>query len=164
MAGGAHDKDTLLVLYAPWCPFCQGGRAGRLLGPLPPWHRHSSTLHAGIPRCALLAALPASLSHPPPHTPHHTHNTTLTHTPAHPAGMEASYEELAQQLKGSHVRVAKYQADGADKEWCKENLGLATFPSIVMLPKGRSGFVKYPSERRDAETLGMWVRTLSGSA
>lgn len=24
-------------------------------------------------------------------------------------------------------------------------------------------FVKYPSERRDAETLGMWVRTLTGT-
>jgi hypothetical protein len=23
LAGGARDKDTLLVLYAPWCPFCQ---------------------------------------------------------------------------------------------------------------------------------------------
>jgi adenylyl-sulfate reductase (glutathione) len=25
LAGGARDKDTLLVLYAPWCPFCQVG-------------------------------------------------------------------------------------------------------------------------------------------
>jgi thiol:disulfide interchange protein len=30
LAGGARDKDTLLVLYAPWCQFCQVGhtRAG----------------------------------------------------------------------------------------------------------------------------------------
>lgn len=27
LAGGARDKDTLLVLYAPWCPFCQVGAA-----------------------------------------------------------------------------------------------------------------------------------------
>jgi len=26
LVGGARDKDTLLVLYAPWCPFCQVGR------------------------------------------------------------------------------------------------------------------------------------------
>jgi thiol:disulfide interchange protein len=25
LAGGARDKDTLLVLYAPWCQFCQVG-------------------------------------------------------------------------------------------------------------------------------------------
>ena len=25
MAAGKRDQDTLLVLYAPWCPFCQVG-------------------------------------------------------------------------------------------------------------------------------------------
>lgn len=29
LAGGNRDKDTLVVLYAPWCRFCQGERAGR---------------------------------------------------------------------------------------------------------------------------------------
>ena len=24
LAGGERDKDTMLVMYAPWCPFCQG--------------------------------------------------------------------------------------------------------------------------------------------
>ncbi len=24
LASGPRDKDTLLVMYAPWCPFCQG--------------------------------------------------------------------------------------------------------------------------------------------
>ena len=24
LAGGERDKDTMVVLYAPWCPFCQG--------------------------------------------------------------------------------------------------------------------------------------------
>nr|AAC26855.2 5'-adenylylsulfate reductase [Ulva intestinalis] len=24
LAGGDRDKDTMVVLYAPWCPFCQG--------------------------------------------------------------------------------------------------------------------------------------------
>eukprot|EP00775_Hariotina_reticulata_P007156 gene7156-7371_t len=100
LAAGNRDKDTLLVLYAPWCPFCQA--------------------------------------------------------------MEANYEALAQQLSGSHVTVAKYQAD-VDKEWSQKNLGLTTFPTIVMLPKGRTDYVKYPSERRDVETLGMWVKTLAGA-
>ena len=100
LVGGERDKDTLLVLYAPWCPFCQA--------------------------------------------------------------MEAGFEELAASLKGSGVRVAKYQAD-VDKDWAKANAGLTTFPSIVMLPKSKPGtFVKYPSERRDAETLGMFVRAMAG--
>jgi adenylyl-sulfate reductase (glutathione) len=67
-------------------------------------------------------------------------------------------------MAGSHVTVAKFQADGDDKEWAKANLGLTTFPSIVMLPKAKEGFVKYPSERRDPESLGMWVKTLAGTA
>lgn len=77
-------------------------------------------------------------------------------------GLEPSYEALATQLAGSHVRVAKYQAD-VDKDWAKANLGLTTFPTIVMLPKSQQGFVKYPSERRDVESLSMWVKTLAGS-
>jgi adenylyl-sulfate reductase (glutathione) len=77
--------------------------------------------------------------------------------------MEANFEALAQQLAGSHVRVAKYQAD-VDKEWATANLGLTTFPTIVMLPKAKSGFVKFPSERRDVESLTMWVKTLAGTA
>ena len=27
LASGKRDKDTLLVLYAPWCPFCQAMEA-----------------------------------------------------------------------------------------------------------------------------------------
>jgi len=77
--------------------------------------------------------------------------------------MEANYEALAQQLSGSHVSVAKYQAD-VDKEWATKNLGLTTFPTIVMLPKAKGGFVKYPSERRDVESLAMWVKTMAGTA
>lgn len=48
--------------------------------------------------------------------------------------MEGSYEELAQQLQGSHMRVAKFQAD-TDREFAQERFGLKTFPTIVMLPK-----------------------------
>lgn len=77
--------------------------------------------------------------------------------------LEPQFEAVAQQLAGSHVRVAKYNAD-VDKEWSKANLGLTTYPTIVMLPKNKSGFIKYPTERRDPETLGMWVKTMAGSA
>jgi adenylyl-sulfate reductase (glutathione) len=77
--------------------------------------------------------------------------------------MEANYEALAKAMSGSHVSVAKYQAD-VDKEWATKNLGLTTFPTIVMLPKAKAGFVKYPSERRDVESLQMWVKTLAGTA
>jgi adenylyl-sulfate reductase (glutathione) len=59
--------------------------------------------------------------------------------------------------------VAKYQAD-VDKEWAKANAGLTTFPTIVALPKGKKGFVKYPSERRDPETLGMFVKAVAGTS
>ena len=48
--------------------------------------------------------------------------------------MEGSYNELAEQLQGSHVRVAKFQAD-VDREFAQERFGLKTFPTIVMLPK-----------------------------
>ena len=96
---GKRDKDTLVVLYAPWCRFCQA--------------------------------------------------------------MEPSYAELADKLQGSHVRVAKYQAD-VDREYVAENFDMKTFPTIVMLPKGKDGFVKYPSERRDVDTLSMWVRSVGG--
>jgi hypothetical protein len=30
LADGDVDKDTLLVLYAPWCPFCQVRRVFRV--------------------------------------------------------------------------------------------------------------------------------------
>ena len=63
------------------------------------------------------------------------------------------------------MRVAKLNADGDNKEWAKAALGLTTFPTIVLLPKGRAGkVVKYPSERRDADSLQMWVKTLAGTA
>lgn len=51
--------------------------------------------------------------------------------------MEGSYNELAQQLQGSSVRVAKFQAD-VDREFAQEKFGLKTFPTIVMLPKATS--------------------------
>ncbi|KAL6762300.1 adenylylphosphosulfate reductase [Haematococcus lacustris] len=101
IAAGKREQDTVAVLYAPWCPFCQA--------------------------------------------------------------LEPDFAKLAEELKGSHVSVAKYQAD-LDREFSNEHLGLKTFPTIVYFPKGKSGFVKYPSERRDVDTLKMWVRSVAGKA
>nr|QKY14993.1 5'-adenylylsulfate reductase 2 (APR2) [Polytomella parva] len=98
LAQGKRESDTLLVLYAPWCRFCQA--------------------------------------------------------------MEPNYEALARDVKGGKVRVAKYQAD-IDRQFCNENLKLKTFPTIVFLPKGSNSVIKYPSERRDPETLKMWLRTIA---
>ncbi|GFR43683.1 hypothetical protein Agub_g4791 [Astrephomene gubernaculifera] len=75
--------------------------------------------------------------------------------------MEAAYEELAAQLAGGNVRVAKYQAD-IDREFCNEKLQLKTFPTIVYLPPNSTQVIKYPSERRDVDTLAMWVKTVAG--
>ena len=75
--------------------------------------------------------------------------------------MEQSYSELAKRYQGSHVRVAKFQAD-VDRDFASERLGLKTFPTIVALPAGHKGYIKYPSETRDADTLDMWVKTVAG--
>lgn len=75
--------------------------------------------------------------------------------------MEQSYSELAKRYQSSHVRVAKFQAD-VDRDFAAEKLGLRTFPTIVALPKGHAGYIKYPSETRDADTLDMWVKTVAG--
>ena len=75
--------------------------------------------------------------------------------------MEDSYSELAQQLLAGSVRVAKFQAD-TERDFASSEFGLATFPTIGLLPKAGGPFIKYPSERRDADTLGMWVKTVAG--
>lgn len=97
--GGKREKDTVLVVYAPWCQFCQG--------------------------------------------------------------MEEAYDALAAEMKGGSVTVAKYRGD-EDKAYVQANLQTETFPTIVMLPKNSDKVIKFPSERRDTETLGLWVKSLSG--
>ena len=99
---GPRDKDTLVVLYAPWCRFCQA--------------------------------------------------------------MEDSYEEVAAQMAGNKkVRIAKFQAD-IERDFASTKFGLKTYPHIAFLPSsGVPGTaIKYPSERRDTETLSMWLKTISG--
>jgi adenylyl-sulfate reductase (glutathione) len=75
--------------------------------------------------------------------------------------MDESYGELAQEFSGSHVRIAKFRAD-IERDFSASKFGLATFPTVVLMAKGRAGYVKYPTERRDSETMGMWVRSMVG--
>ena len=77
--------------------------------------------------------------------------------------MEASYESLAEKHRGSSLQVAKFQAD-VDREFAESRLGLKTFPTIVLLPKGSSNYIKYPSERRDVDSLDMWLSSLLGAS
>ncbi|KAK9808508.1 hypothetical protein WJX73_002967 [Symbiochloris irregularis] len=98
---GQRDKDTLVVLYAPWCPFSQA--------------------------------------------------------------MEPSYEQLAAEI-GNDLRIAKFQADTDDaRPFASSELGLKTFPTIVLLPKSGGPYIKYGSERRDVQTLKMWLRTVASA-
>lgn len=98
LGDGPREEAWIIVLYAPWCPFCQA--------------------------------------------------------------MEAAYEEVARRLAGSGVRVGKFQADLEHKEFCKQRLQLASFPTILLLPRGSRAVVKRASERRDAESLLAWVEAL----
>ena len=77
--------------------------------------------------------------------------------------MEESYKELAKRYQdSSHIRIAKYQAD-TDREFASEKFGLKTFPTLVLMPKSQTlGAIRYPTERRDADSLQMWLNTMTG--
>ena len=74
--------------------------------------------------------------------------------------MEESYVELAEQLAGSGVKVAKFRADGDQKEFAKRELELGSFPTILFFPKHSSKPIKYPSEKRDVDSLMAFVNAL----
>ncbi|KAB1219703.1 5'-adenylylsulfate reductase 3, chloroplastic [Morella rubra] len=93
-----RKESWIVVLYAPWCPFCQA--------------------------------------------------------------MEASYVELAEKLAGTGVKVGKFRADGDQKEYAKQELQLGSFPTILFFPKGSSRPIKYPSEKRDVDSLMSFVTAL----
>ncbi|KAJ8761830.1 hypothetical protein K2173_004679 [Erythroxylum novogranatense] len=71
--------------------------------------------------------------------------------------MESSYLELADKLAGSGVKVGKFQADGDQKEFAKKELQLGSFPTILFFPKHLSTPIKYPSEKRDVDSLMAFV-------
>ncbi|KAH1065952.1 hypothetical protein J1N35_030939 [Gossypium stocksii] len=94
----SRKESWIVVLYAPWCPFCQA--------------------------------------------------------------MEASYVELAEKLAGSGVKVAKFRADGEQKEYSKNELQLGSFPTILFFPKHSVKPIKYASEKRDVDSLMAFVNAL----
>ncbi|XP_038981986.1 5'-adenylylsulfate reductase 3, chloroplastic-like [Phoenix dactylifera] len=91
-------EPWLVVLYAPWCPFCQG--------------------------------------------------------------MEASYVELAEKLSDTGIKVGKFRADGDHKPFAQQQLQLGSFPTILFFPKHASRPIKYPSERRDVDSLLAFINAL----
>ncbi|CAF2134019.1 unnamed protein product [Brassica rapa] len=95
---GNRKEPWLVVLYAPWCPFCQA--------------------------------------------------------------MEASYVELAEKLAVKGIKVAKFRADGDQKEFAKQELQLGSFPTILLFPKSAPRAIKYPSEHRDVDSLMSFVNLL----
>ncbi|KAL5731219.1 adenylyl-sulfate reductase (glutathione) [Ranunculus cassubicifolius] len=94
----ARKEPWIVVLYAPWCQFCQA--------------------------------------------------------------MESSYVELADKLKDSGVKVGKFRADGDQKEFAQQALQLGSFPTILFFPKHSSQAIKYPSEKRDVDSLLAFVNAL----
>lgn len=74
--------------------------------------------------------------------------------------MEASYVELAEKLQGSGVKVGKFRADGDQKPFAKKELELGSFPTILFFPRRTSKPIKYPSEKRDVESLLAFVDAL----
>ena len=76
--------------------------------------------------------------------------------------MVGGYEEAAGGFKSKGVDVIKFRADNDEKEWSKECLSLASFPTVLLFPEGRAGYVKLGSERRDPESLNIFVESVVG--
>ncbi|KAA8520082.1 hypothetical protein F0562_014338 [Nyssa sinensis] len=75
-------------------------------------------------------------------------------------GMEGSYVELAEKLAGTGVKVGKFRADGEQKAFAQKELQLGSFPTILLFPKHSSWPIKYPSEKRDVDSLMAFVNAL----
>lgn len=74
--------------------------------------------------------------------------------------MEGSYVELAEKLASSGVKVAKFRGDGEQKTFAQEELQLGSFPTILFFPRQSSQPIKYPSEKRDVDSLLAFVNAL----
>jgi hypothetical protein len=144
LADGQRDKDTLVVLYAPWCQYSQVSLAWV---PLPFESRHDTAYDCNLSGSTLQQACEMNKC---VHAARFDDEVlSMCCAPLSRLGscykgctlplqaMEGSYSELAEQLQGSHVRVAKFQAD-VDREFAQERFGLKTFPTVVMLPKAGS--------------------------
>ena len=76
--------------------------------------------------------------------------------------MVGGFEAAAERLTPKGVKFAKFRADRDEKEWAKENLSLNSFPTLLLFPKGRSGYVKLGSERRDPDSLQIFIESILG--
>ncbi|XP_018631589.1 5'-adenylylsulfate reductase 1, chloroplastic-like isoform X1 [Nicotiana tomentosiformis] len=74
--------------------------------------------------------------------------------------MEGSYVELAEKLANSGVKVGKFRADGEQKAFAQQELQLGSFPTILFFPRHSSQPIKYPSEKRDVDSLLAFVNAL----
>jgi adenylyl-sulfate reductase (glutathione) len=74
--------------------------------------------------------------------------------------MEAPYVELAEKLSGSGIKVAKFRADGEQKPFAQAELQLQSFPTILLFPSRTVRPIKYPSEKRDVDSLLAFVNSL----
>ncbi|KAK8642204.1 hypothetical protein V6N13_011560 [Hibiscus sabdariffa] len=74
--------------------------------------------------------------------------------------MEESYVALAEKLAGSGVKVAKFRADGEQKEYALKELQLGSFPTVLFFPKHSAKPIKYGSEKRDVDSLLAFVNAL----
>ncbi|OIT39412.1 PREDICTED: 5'-adenylylsulfate reductase 1, chloroplastic-like isoform X1 [Nicotiana attenuata] len=74
--------------------------------------------------------------------------------------MEGSYVELAEKLASSGVKVGKLRADGEQKAFAQQELQLGSFPTILFFPRHSSQPIKYPSEKRDVDSLLAFVNAL----
>jgi len=76
--------------------------------------------------------------------------------------MQGGYEQAAERLTPKGIKFAKFRADRDEKDWSKENLSLESFPTVLLFPKGRSGYIKLGSERRDADSLEIFIESIVG--
>ncbi|KAG0618013.1 hypothetical protein M758_4G032600 [Ceratodon purpureus] len=74
--------------------------------------------------------------------------------------MNDSYNTFADKLAGSKVVVGKFNADGAEKSFAKENLQLQSYPTVLFFPKNSTQIIKYPSENREVDALLGFVEAL----
>lgn len=65
--------------------------------------------------------------------------------------------ELADTLEGSGVKVGKFRADSDQRVFAEKELQLVSLPTILFFPKHSSRPVKYPSEKRDVDSLMAFV-------
>ena len=76
--------------------------------------------------------------------------------------MVSGFETAAERLGPKGVKFAKFRADRDEKEWSQENLSMKSFPTLLLFPKGRSGYVKLGSERRDPDSLEIFIESITG--